>query len=300
MNLTFMHDAVFAYRIGASDSDKARLEFFEGLFEIQQQRADAMAEAMDYEGVSREEAEAAYDAFEPLLSKAPISIDDVQLFGTCKQIAEYMAEGAGLDGEVAESLRSIDWYKLVGKFDLKLAGSNPPEFVEECLKNFDVFGIGPEVPASIVMMVVAFALRSHIQPAAEKLFAAVPKETKESIAREHPLACPVCGSPAAASHVDAAKGMEGRGREQYCSMCGTSWPFERMRCGVCGTENAARLHYFHVEGDSSHRLQNCDECGQYQRMVFEEDLSIPLCMEVEDVVMAKLDAIALDPRFRAV
>ena len=69
-------------------------------------------------------------------------------------------------------------------------------------------------------------------------------------------------------------------------------------CGVCGTENASRLHYFHVEGDSSHRLQNCDECGQYQRMVFEEDLSIPLSMEVEDVVMAKLDAIALDPRFR--
>ena len=104
--------------------------------------------------------------------------------------------------------------------------------------------------------------------------------------------------PADGFRIAGPSGIDGRDREQYCGMCGTVWPFERMRCGVCGTENAARLHYFHVEGDSSHRLQNCDECGQYQRMVFEEDLSIPLSMEVEDVVMAKLDAIALDPRFR--
>ena len=212
---------------------------------------------------------------------------------------EYLADNAGLEPEVADALRALDWYKLTGAFNLKLAGSNPPQFIEGCLKDFDSFGIGPELPASVVMMVVAFALRAHIQPAAEQLFAAVPKDVRESAQREHPLNCPVCGSPAVASHVDAASGIDGRSRHQFCSMCGTVWPFERMRCGVCGTENATRLHYFHVEGDSSHRLQNCDECGQYQRMVFEEDLSIPLSMDVEDVVMAKLDAIALDPRFRA-
>lgn len=299
MNLTLVHDAVAAYKIGASPADKARLEFFEGLFEIQQERADVVADTMAYEGLSVDEAEAAYVALEPMLAKAPVEIDEVQFFGACKQIADYMAERAGLDADVAEGLRAIDWYKFTGKLDLALAGSNPPEFVEACLKDFDSFGVGSDVPASIVMMVVAFALRCHVQPAAEKLFGIVPKKTRESLQHPHPVVCPVCGSPAVASHVDAASGIDGRPREQYCSMCGTVWPFERMRCGVCGAENATRLHYFHVEGDSSHRLQNCDECGQYQRMVFEEDLTIPLCMEVEDVVMAKLDAIALDPRFRA-
>lgn len=99
--------------------------------------------------------------------------------------------------------------------------------------------------------------------------------------------------------VPALAGIDGRQREQYCSMCGTVWPFDRMRCGVCGVDNPTRLHYFHVEGDESHRLQNCDECGQCQRVLFEDDLAIPVSFEVEDVVMAKLDKIALDPRFRA-
>jgi FdhE protein len=299
MDMRIIHEATEAYKKDASPADEARLGFFEGLFEIQRERAEEAAESMEFDGLAAEEADAAYLAYEPLLGKAPASIDEVKFFGTCKQIADYMAENAGLEEDVASALRAVDWYKLVGSFDLELAGSNPPEFIEGALKDFDGLGIGSELPASVVMMVVAFALRAHIQPKAEKLFASVSKKTKDTHQHERPLACPVCGSPAVASHVAAANGIDGRDREQFCSMCGTVWPFERMRCGVCGTENATRLHYFHVEGDSSHRLQNCDECGQYQRMVFEEDLSIPLSMEVEDVVMAKLDAIALDPRFRA-
>ena len=298
MNLHTIHEAIEAYKRDSSETDAARLDFFEGLFAIQQERADVEAAAADYVGLSAEDAKAAYIALEPMLSKAPVAIDEIRFFGTCKQISDYIAEHAGLEEDIAEELSVVDWYKLVGSFDLELAGSNPPEFIEECLKGFDSFGIGSQLPSSIVMMVVAFALRAHIQPAAAKLMAVVPRDVRESPQREHPLACPVCGSPAVASHVSVASGIQGRFRDQFCSMCGTSWPFERMRCGVCGTENASRLHYFHVEGDSSHRLQNCDECGQYQRMVFEEDLSIPLSMEVEDVVMAKLDAIALDPRFR--
>ena len=298
MDLSLIHEAVEAYAVDASEADAARLAFFEGLFELQQQRAETLADSCDYAGLSRKEAETAYTAFEPMLQKAPVAIDGAQFFGTCRQIALYLCEHAALADEVAEALQALDWYAISKNLDLELAGANPPQFIDDALKNFDSLGVGSDVPASIVMMIVSFAVRCHIQPAAQKLMSAVSRKVAASPQRTHPLVCPVCGSPAAASHVSAASGIDGRGREQYCSMCGSTWPFERMRCGVCGIENASRLHYFHVEGDSSHRLQNCDDCGQYQRIVFEEDLSIPLCMEVEDVVMAKLDAIALDPRFR--
>lgn len=298
MNLDVIAKAVEAYKEGASEADAARLDFFEGLFRIQQERADVVASSIEYEPLSREEAEEAYLALEPLLSKAPVPIDEVQFFGTCREIAEYLVNNAGLEEDAAEALRSVDWYKLAGKLDLAQAGARPPEFIEACLKDFDSLGLGSEVSASLVMMVVSFALRAHIQPVAALLFGTVSKKVSESKQIKRPLDCPVCGSPATASYVAATSGIDGREREQYCSQCGTSWSFERMRCGVCGTENAARLHYFHVDDDSSHRLQNCDECGQYQRVVFREDLTIPLSMEVEDVVMAKLDAVALDPRFR--
>ena len=298
MNLDVVSKAAEAYKDGASEADAARLDFFEELYRIQQKRADSVAESLDFDPLPREEADRAYTADEPLFTRAPAPIDSARFFGTCGEIAVHLARHAGLEDEAAAGLREIDWRELAGKLDLEAAGSNPPGFIETCLKDFDSLGIGPDVPASVVMMVIAFALRAHIQPAAERAFRAVSEDVASGARNKHPVNCPVCGSPAAASRVGAASGIEGRDREQYCSLCGTVWPFERMRCGVCGAENATRLHYFHVEGDSSHRLQNCDECGQYQRVLFEEDLSIPVSMEVEDVVMAKLDAVALDPRFR--
>lgn len=108
----------------------------------------------------------------------------------------------------------------------------------------------------------------------------------------------MCGTPASAAFVGETDAVDGRGRLLYCSTCGTQWAFDRIRCACCGTQSQTKLHYFHVEGDDAHRLQNCEECGDYMRTVFQDSLKVPLSMEVEDIVMANLDAIALDSRFR--
>ena len=67
-----------------------------------------------------------------------------------------------------------------------------------------------------------------------------------------------------------------------------------MRCARCGTRNQGHLHYFNVEGDDSHRIATCDECGGYMRTVFQDDALVPFSFDVEDVVMARLDSIALN------
>jgi FdhE protein len=152
-----------------------------------------------------------------------------------------------------------------------------------------------QLPAQVFASVLSATLRVFLQPAAEAIMAQAPENQTD---HNSPLNCPVCGMPAAASFVGESAGTEGNGRGQYCSQCGAVWDFERIRCGNCGSQRQDKLHYFHVEGDEGHRLQNCDECGDYQRVVFQEGIPGHLCMEVEDVVMAKLDRIALDPRFR--
>ena len=298
MNLRAVAEAVAAYKEGAGQADAARLDFFEKLYRLQQERADELGACFGAEPLGQEEAREAYLAFRPLLAEAPVAISSAQLAETCRRIAAHLVSEAGLDEDVARALGQLSWDDFTAKLDVELAGARPPEFVEACLKGFDSFEVASSLPASIVMMVVSFALRAHIQTAAEQLFACVGKDVAAG-SHARPVNCPICGSPAALSHVYMASGIDGRDREQYCSMCGTVWPYERMRCGVCGVDNPSRLHYFHVEGDEAHRLQNCDECGQYQRVFFEESLAIPVSLEVEDVVMAKLDQIALDPRFRA-
>ena len=58
------------------------------------------------------------------------------------------------------------------------------------------------------------------------------------------------------------------------------------------------LSNFNVEGDDAHRIHKCDECNGYIRTVFIEDTLRPFSYEVEEVVTAKLDAIARDPKFQ--
>ena len=66
----------------------------------------------------------------------------------------------------------------------------------------------------------------------------------------------------------------------------------------CSTRNQGNLHYFNIEGDEGHRIGTCDECGSYIRTRFAgEGDNAPYSPEVEDVVMARLDAVAMAPSF---
>ncbi|WP_418245429.1 hypothetical protein [Ellagibacter isourolithinifaciens] len=59
-----------------------------------------------------------------------------------------------------------------------------------------------------------------------------------------------------------------------------------------------KVGYFNIEGDEGHRIGTCDECGSYIRTRFAgEGDNAPYSPEVEDVVMARLDAVAMDPSF---
>ncbi len=298
MDIKLVASAVEAYKDGASDSDASRLDFFQKMYELVQKRADLVAGSAGYKGPATDAVKGLYSAGMPLFSQAPVDIDPALFAETLSLVGKLLADEAGLSDRVVAGLRAYDWNAFCEKADLDLAGKNPPAFIEECLQDLESFGISADIPASVFATVCSFALRAHVQSAAEQALEGADVENWRQVF-DQPVRCPVCGSPATASFVSDSAGTDGRGRMQYCSVCGTEWPFERIRCGMCGSTNGGHLHYFHIEGDSAHRIQKCDDCGQYERVVFPDDNSAPLCMEVEDVVMAKLDQVALDPRFRS-
>ncbi|WP_350455368.1 formate dehydrogenase accessory protein FdhE [Slackia heliotrinireducens] len=301
MDLRTVASAVEHYEAEASEASVARLEFFKGVMQIQQERADLVAAAGGYEAPSQEDVRTWYWAYEPFFTHTPVSLDSQAFAETCRQLALHLAAHAGLADEAAAALAEYDWEAFCKRADLALAGSRPQEFVEACLTGIDSFDVSSDLPATVFMMVPVMALRAHLQEPAKVCMDSLRLEKEDAAVHDQPLRCPVCGSPAAASHVVSTSGVtESGNRVQYCSLCGTQWGFERIRCGVCGNVNQSQLHYHHIEGDSAHRLQSCEACGQYERVVFQDDLDphAPLVMEVEDVVMARLDQVALDPRFK--
>lgn len=295
MDVKMLERAVEAYSPQGDEADRARLGFFAGVYRLQGEWANRVAAASGRPAPAAEQVEAWYRDRLPALSQAPLDVEPDLFAQALEAFAAYTVDKAGLDPDAAAGLSQVDWRAFCAKAPLAVAGRDPAAFVESCLSQAGEFGIGADVPVSLLGLVLGFALRAWLQVAADAVAPLLPADHTN---HDCPVDCPVCGTPAAASFVGESAGTDGRGRMQYCAACGCTWQYERIRCGVCGTHNQTKLHYFNLEGDDAHRIQSCDACGQYQRVVFQDGIPGPLCMEVEDVVMAKLDRIALDPRFR--
>ena len=100
--------------------------------------------------------------------------------------------------------------------------------------------------------------------------------------------CPICGGlPAIAALV----GEEGK-REALCSFCGHLWRLPRLGCPFCGTEKQEDLRYFFSEGDDLYRVQVCEQCKGYLKVVDTRKGGDPKALAVDDVVTAHLDLLA--------
>lgn len=297
MNLFMMEKAFAKYREGASASDTARYDFFEGLFRLLAARGEKVACAFEGPLPDRDGLRALHWSGRSLLEGTPLQIDRGDFAQTCQQVAGHFVENASLEEGAANELAKFDWDAFCAKADLALAGRDPAAFLDACLADISSFGVSANLPASVFALVPYYALRAHLDAPAQQVAKAADMASDTS-SHDHPLACPFCGSPSTAAVVGQVAGTDGKGRMLYCGQCGTTWAFERVRCAHCGERSSDKLHYFHLEGDSAHRLHLCNTCGSYERTVFQEDLAVPLSMEAEEVVMAKLDKVALDPRLR--
>jgi len=300
MDMRAIDTAVGAYRELLPARHAALLDFFKGLWAIQQRLMStpnecATAEAPVRPGLlPKDGLEAAYWAQEPLLSLAPVALAPDAFAQALEEVADYMVQGASFAPAVGEALSSYDWEAFVAAGDLACAGARPHEYLASCATLLErSAGVDAHTLAKPLLLVVAYALRAQLGPAAQRLMGAL--DVREgNTTHIKPLHCPVCGGKATAAFVGETPSSLGKGRLLWCSTCGAQWEFERLRCAVCGTQNQGKLHYCHIEGDDTHRLHCCDECGGSMRTTFQDELKAPFSFEVEDVVMLPLEQVARD------
>lgn len=291
MNLKRIDAAVSAYASHLDEGDNARLAFFRKLWGVM----DEAAKEADGDGTAAYAVPAAdvlaYARREgaPVLSLAPAAIETVRLARVAKRLAECMAENGGYTESVREGLLSRRWDRLVAASDAAGAGKEPEAYLSRFCELLGDDGLD-ERTARLGTLACSLALRALLEGPAASICSALEKSAEEEMP---PVKCPVCGGAAGVARVGVTKRSDGRGKELWCPQCGATWEFERVRCARCGTQNQSHLHYFNLEGDDAHRLATCDECGGFVRTVYQEDALAPFSFEVEDVVMAKLDLVAL-------
>jgi FdhE protein len=99
--------------------------------------------------------------------------------------------------------------------------------------------------------------------------------------------CPVCGKE---PKIGQIRGEEGR--FLFCNQCGFEWHFLRIKCPFCSNEEQQSLAYFTVEGDEQYRVDVCNECKRYIKIVdFRESKREPN-LDVEDIATLHLDILA--------
>ena len=101
--------------------------------------------------------------------------------------------------------------------------------------------------------------------------------------------CPMCGSPPALSEIQGKEGA----RRLRCGMCGAGWYYPRLQCAFCGSQDHKLLGYISAEGEAEkYRLQTCDACRGYIKVIVTYDPIPADLLPVEDLATLHLDLIA--------
>jgi FdhE protein len=103
----------------------------------------------------------------------------------------------------------------------------------------------------------------------------------------HPY-CPVCGGmPAMAALV----GEEGS-RHGLCSFCGHVYRLARLGCPFCGADGAEDLRYFYSEEEDTYRVQVCDRCSGFLKVLDTRKGGSVEALAIDDILTAHLDLVA--------
>ncbi len=189
------------------------------------------------------------------------------------EIAEKRSPGE--TGEMARKIRSgeIDFNDLIYE------SFNPPAPDEE-----EPAGDGEENSFDLVELFIEESLR----PALEQVVAAHGDVVARSTWSEG--YCPICGREPKIGEVRDDEGT----RYLFCNQCGFEWQYRRIKCPFCGNEEQQTLAYFTIEEDDRYRVDVCNECKRYIKIVDFRDSRQKADLDVEDIATLHLDMLAND------
>lgn len=226
-----------------------------------------------------ETAQKAIKSKTPYLTLRPLQINPAEFRKDLQKLQDAFIEKGviNVDEQVAK-LKALDWNKLTDA-TIKLAGEDPTAFYEVATKEV----LGEEADEDMMAVIAGLllnVLRRYFQNLGEDMTHELSK-VDEAKSGDAPLGCPTCGAPAAISSV--SEGTEGNSNNRYlfCSCCGTQWPFERIRCALCGNTNSNKLKYVYADEDPAHRMHVCEDCGGAMATVFQDALKGPMDYDIE-------------------
>jgi len=138
--------------------------------------------------------------------------------------------------------------------------------------------------------VLLFLGKTALRPSIERLRAAFTGDMdKQQWSKGY---CPLCGSqPDMAFFEKTGK------RHLHCELCGEEWPFPRIKCPFCNTEDQEKLGYFEAEEEEGFRVYFCRVCNRYIKTIDKKAFEEVAPLELENLATLHLDLLARENGF---
>lgn len=139
--------------------------------------------------------------------------------------------------------------------------------------------------------VLLFLGKTALRPSMERLRETVSGDMDKNLWREG--YCPLCGSqPDMACLEKTGK------RYLHCELCGEEWPFPRIKCPFCNTQEQEKLGYFEAEQEEGFRVYFCRECLRYIKTIDKKAFEEVAPLELENLATIHLDLLAQENGFK--
>ena len=130
---------------------------------------------------------------------------------------------------------------------------------------------------------ILFIVNVLIQPCLEEI---AKKIDSSFLERWWRALCPVCGRRPIMARLKSRK------RYLICSLCGAEYLADLFLCVNCGNIDPLTLRFLAPEGRPEFRIDFCEKCKHYLKVMDEEKLKRPIPKGLEDVVTIDLDFLA--------
>ena len=240
---------------------------------------------------SRETIETALKGEKPLITACSLDLTETMVRETAQGIAKTILAAHQEDAELQAQYAAYDWTKVINASALELIKTAPESWLGQLEASFET-----PLEQGVIYPSCLYALRVLFSPYAREASEAFRHyyQKDDTLHFDRALKCPFCGGEPLFAHV-AQTTSHGNEKSLVCSTCLTKWPFERIRCAVCGESATSELSYVHDEADTAHRLHTCGHCGSAFPTAFQNNISA-FSPDIESLIMLGLEAAYFDQR----
>lgn len=107
--------------------------------------------------------------------------------------------------------------------------------------------------------------------------------------------CPVCGNLPQMAFLN-----EDGEKHLICGFCLHSWKTSRMGCAICQNREKEKQHYFYNEEEKEYRVDLCDHCGKYIKLIDLRELTRDFYPRLELLCTLHLDIQATEQGYAGV